>query len=69
MTDKTDQNQEHKQTPVMPPPVDPRLLAAMYGMQEEDEIDLLEYWRVIWGKRKLIIAVVCAVAVLAAAYS
>jgi uncharacterized protein involved in exopolysaccharide biosynthesis len=50
-------------------PVDPRLLAAMYGMQEEDEIDLLEYWRIIWKKRWLIIGVVCVAAVLAAGYS
>jgi len=52
-----------------PYPVDPRLLAAMYGMQEEDEIDLLEYWRVIWGKRKLILGVVFAVVLLAAGIS
>jgi len=51
------------------PPIDPRLLAAMYGMQEEDEIDLLEYWRVIWNKRWLIIGVICTAAVLAAGYS
>ncbi len=51
------------------PPIDPRLMAAMYGMQEEDEIDLLEYWRVIWGKRKLIISVVFAAALLAAGVS
>jgi len=50
------------------PPLDPRLLAAMYGMQE-DEIDLLEYWRVIWGKRKLIIGVVFAAALLVAGIS
>jgi len=50
-------------------PPDPRLLAAMYGMQEEDEIDLLEYWRVIWGKRNLILSVVFAVAILAAGIS
>ncbi len=51
------------------PPIDPRLLAAMYGMQEEDEIDLLEYWRLIWGKRKLILSVTFAVAILAAGIS
>jgi uncharacterized protein involved in exopolysaccharide biosynthesis len=49
--------------------MDPRLLAAMYGMQEEDEIDLLEYWRTIWKRRWLIIGVVFAAAVLAAGYS
>jgi len=52
-----------------PYPLDPRLMAAMYGLQEEDEIDLLEYWRVIWGKRKLIIGVVLAAALLAAGIS
>jgi uncharacterized protein involved in exopolysaccharide biosynthesis len=49
--------------------VDPRMLAAMYGMQEEDEIDLLEYWRIIWKKRWLIIGIAFAAAVLAAGYS
>jgi len=51
------------------PPLDPRLLAAMYGMQEEDEIDLLEYWRLIWSKRRLILSVTFAVAILAAGIS
>jgi len=57
-------NQEHAM-----PPVDPRLMAAMYGMQEEDEIDLLEYWRVIWGKRVLILAVVFVTSLVAAGIS
>ncbi len=30
--------------------IDPRMLAGMYGMAEE-EIDLLEYWRTIWKRR------------------
>ena len=52
------------------PPMDPRLLAAMYGMpQEEDEIDLLEYWRVIWANRMLIVAISLGVGFLAAIYS
>lgn len=51
------------------PPVDPRLLAAMYGMPAEDEIDLLEYWRILWGRRRLILAVVFAAAVAAAGVS
>lgn len=51
------------------PAMDPRLLAAMYGMQEEDEIDLLEYWRVIWKQKKLILSITFAVAVLAAGIS
>jgi len=49
------------------PPVDPRLLAAMCGQPyEEDEIDLLEYWRVIWSRRKMIFVVSFAAALLAA---
>jgi len=51
------------------PPLDPRLLAAMYGMQEEDEIDLLEYWRVIWKKKWLVVGVSFLAAVIAAGYS
>ncbi len=48
------------------PPIDPRLLAAMYGQPcEEEEIDLLEYWRVIWGRKKMILAVSFAAALLA----
>jgi len=35
----------------------------------DDEIDLLEYWRIIWGKRKLILSVTFAAAVLAAGIS
>jgi len=49
--------------------MDPRLMAAMYGMQEEDEIDLLAYWRLIWGERKLILSITFAAALLAVAYS
>jgi uncharacterized protein involved in exopolysaccharide biosynthesis len=59
---------EQPQSPAFPQ-VDPRMLAAMYGMQEEDEIDLLEYWRVIWKKLWLIIGVAFLAAVLAAGYS
>lgn len=48
------------------PPVDPRLLAAMYGQSyEEDEIDLLEYWRVMWSRKKMILAVSFTAALLA----
>ncbi len=35
----------------------------------DDEIDLLEYWRIIWKRRWLIIGVVFLAAVLAAGYS
>ncbi len=49
--------------------VDPRMLAAMYGMQQEDGIDLLEYWRLIWGKKTLILSVVFAAGILAAGIS
>jgi len=49
--------------------LDPRMLAAMYGMQEEDEIDLLEYWNVLWKKKWLIISTSVIAAVLAAGIS
>jgi len=58
---------KHEQ-PAMPP-MDPRLLAAMYGMPEEDEIDLLEYWRVIWKNKMLIVLCSLGVGILAAGYS
>lgn len=48
---------------------DPRMLAAMYGMQQEDEIDLLEYWLIIWGKRKFILSLSLVAAILAAGIS
>jgi len=52
------------------PPVDPRLLAAMYGQPyEEGEIDLLEYWNVIWKRRKLIFGASFAAALLAVVIS
>jgi len=38
-------------------------------MQEEDEIDLLEYWWIIWKRKWLIIGVSLLAGVLAAAYS
>jgi len=49
--------------------LDPRMLAAMYGMQEEDEIDLLEYWNVLWKKKWLIVSTSLVAAVLAAGIS
>ena len=59
-----------KQEQAVIPPMDPRLLAAMYGMrQEDDEIDLLEYWRAIWKNRVLLVAFGLVVGVLAAIYS
>ncbi len=55
---------ENKQTNM---PVDPRMMQAMYGMMpEEDEIDLLEYWNVIWKKKLFIFGVSFLAAVLAA---
>jgi len=52
-----------------PLPIDPRMLQAMYGQYEEDEIDLLAYWNVIWKKKWLIVGVSVLVAVLAAGIS
>lgn len=51
------------------PPVDPRLLAAMYGMAAEDEIDLLAYWGIIRKRWKLIAAVMLAAAIISAGIS
>ena len=51
------------------PDYPPHMLAAMYGMQQGEEIDLLEYWRIIWKRRWLIIGIAFAAAVLAAGYS
>ncbi len=59
-------DQENKDVPC----IDPRMLPAMYGMiPEEDEIDLLEYWRVIWKKRVFILGTSFLAAVLAAGVS
>jgi len=69
MTTKNPKTNTQNSNPEGMVPIDPRLLAAMCGMQEDDEIDLLEYWRVIWAKRWLILGVVFAAAVLAAGYS
>ena len=49
--------------------VDPRLLAAMYGMPPEEEIDLLEYGRLLWKNRWLILMGSFVAAVLAAGIS
>jgi uncharacterized protein involved in exopolysaccharide biosynthesis len=65
----SDNKQPEQPQPPAYQQVDPRMLAAMYGTQQEDEIDLLEYWRVIWKRRWLIIGVVFTAAVLAAGYS
>ncbi len=51
------------------PPMDPRLLAAMYGVQTGDEIDLLGYWWVVWAQRKFILSITFAAALLAAGVS
>ena len=72
MTDKKEKNSSESVTEsshLAYPPMDPRLLAAIYGMPAEDEIDLLEYWRIIWNKRKLIIGISFAAAVFAAGIS
>ena len=48
------------------PQIDPRLVQAIYGTYEEDEINLLAYWSVIWNKRKFIILTSFLVAVFVA---
>lgn len=70
MTTKNSEPDTQNGNPSGLPPVDPRLLAAMYGQPyEEDEIDLLEYWDVIWKRRKLILGVSFAAALLAVVVS
>ncbi len=66
MTKKTrdDETQVH-----MEPRMDPRLMQAMYGGYEEDEIDLLEYWNVIWNKRVFILKTAFVSAVVVAGLS
>ncbi len=44
-------------------------MAAMYGLPEEDEIDLLEYWRILWKNKWRIILFSLFAAVVAAAIS
>jgi uncharacterized protein involved in exopolysaccharide biosynthesis len=68
MSDKQDPTPQSTQPPAYPP-VDPRILAAMYGLAQEDEIDLLAYWRIIWSRRKLILPVMLVVAILSAGIS
>ncbi len=52
------------------PQLDPRMMQAMYGMPyEEDEIDLLEYWQVIWKKRLFIVVSALLAGILAAGIS
>ncbi len=55
--------------PSAAPPFDPRMLAAMYGLPEEDEIDLLEYWRILWKRKALILSISLLAAVVAAGIS
>ncbi len=72
MSDNKNTPQQNSSTPASSPlpPVDPRLLAAMYGQPyEEDEIDLLEYWNVIWKRKKMILSVSFAAALLAVVIS
>ncbi len=61
-----DKNQHDNQ---QQPTFDPRMMQAMYGQYEEDEIDLLEYWKIIWGKRKFIVSSSFLAAALAAVVS
>ncbi|WP_038249475.1 Wzz/FepE/Etk N-terminal domain-containing protein [Ghiorsea bivora] len=61
---------QNEQTNAESPILDPRMLQAMYGMPyEEDEIDLLEYWQLIWKKRVFIFASAFLAAILAAGIS
>jgi len=64
MSKTTEENKQNQTS------ADPRMMQAMYGMMpEEDEIDLLEYWNVLWKKRKLILSASFLAAFLAAGLS
>ncbi|GAV19881.1 cryptic autophosphorylating protein tyrosine kinase Etk [Mariprofundus micogutta] len=64
------QHEERPQSPVHQPQIDPQMLAAMYGMQQnEDEIHLLQYWRAIWKRKVVVIAVSFIATMLVAGYS
>jgi len=51
------------------PSIDPRMLAAMYDQSHEDGIDLLEYWKIIWQRRWVILAAVILAGAAAAIYA
>ena len=68
MAGKTGNDHDQEQVPAGLPATDPRLLAAMYAMQEE-EIDLWEYWQVIWRRRRMILSASLGAALLAVAVS
>ncbi|MEJ2575024.1 MAG: Wzz/FepE/Etk N-terminal domain-containing protein [Gammaproteobacteria bacterium] len=71
MSDKATNSSESAAPSAAPqlPPVDPRLLAAMYGLAREDEIDLLEYWGIIKKRKKVILYVMLAAAIISAGIS
>ncbi len=50
-------------------PTDPQIPTTVYGMQKEDEVDLLEYWHIIWAMKVFILSVTFAAAILAATIS
>lgn len=60
--------QPMSQTPAYPP-VDPRLLAAMYGMAQEGGTDLLVYWGIIKKRWKLLASMTLAAAAISAGIS
>lgn len=49
--------------------LDPRMLTNMYEMAKDDEIDLFEYWQVIWAKKYTIAIVALLVGVIAVVLS
>ena len=65
MTSQQHESKEKSAVPMM----DPRMMQAMYGMPEEDEIDLLEYWRVLWKRKWLIVGVSFLAALIAVVVS
>ncbi|MEJ2575081.1 MAG: GNVR domain-containing protein [Gammaproteobacteria bacterium] len=71
MSDKPTNSSESATPSAAPqlPPVDPRLLAAMYGLAQEDEIDLMAYWGIIRKRWKLIVGAMLAAAIVSAGIS
>ena len=49
--------------------IDPRVLAAIYGMAPDDEIDLMAYWGIIKKRWKLLASVMLAAAIISAGIS
>ena len=63
-----EEREEHKKEAPLQGPY-PYPYPYPYGDTEEDEIDLLEYWAVIWKNRRMISAVVAVVVAITTVYA